>query len=101
MTNEDGEKKSSKLEKLLGWVFVLALILLFIYVPDWGFIKGEITEYSIAPCPECPTRMMTLNSRKYKPNVKTQEVLSWMPDFGFPDRYTNCAVVSRTNWECS
>jgi hypothetical protein len=84
-----------------GWIFLFALILLSIYVIDWSFLKGEIREYPIAPCPECSGRVMTLNERVYKPSSTRQDVVSWMPGLGIVDRYTNCAVVNRKNWQCT
>lgn len=95
--NEESNNHSS----MWSWVFGIICILLITYIFDWGFLKGEITEYGTAPCPECPTGRMTLNSRVYKPNVSRQEVISWMPDFDGVDKYTKCAVVTRKNWECT
>lgn len=90
------------MKEILYWLVVVVFwIAIVVYIPDWGFVKGEVTQYSIAPCGDCPTGKMPLNTTKYKPNTDTQEVLSWMPEFGIPVRYTSCAVVSRTDWTCS
>ena len=92
---------SKKTSHFLGWVIGIIVVLLFVCITDWDFLKGEITNYSIAPCPECRTGMMTLNPTVYRPSSARQEVVSWMPGFQSVDRYTNCAVVDRENWQCT
>jgi len=103
MITDDAEDTKEKEKRPGVWnsLFGTAFVLLVIYSIDWGFLKGEVTEYGIAACPNCPTGMMTLNEQKYRPSLSRQEVVSWMPGFDFVDRYTKCAVVNRTNWECN
>lgn len=73
-------------------------------VIDWGFLKGEITDYK-AQCSgtvkrgKCIGRSTALTSFTYKPLVEQQVVLQWNQRFG-PERLSQCVVVNRTNWTC-
>jgi len=91
-----------KIKTLLLCVFLL----LIIYAVDWGFLKGEISNYPLSCSQDlvdysCQERYFTLNYFVYKPSQSKQEVVSWMPGFSGIDRYKNCIVINRRNWECT
>lgn len=85
------------------FVFILLLIAI-VYFFDFGFIKGEITEYSLS-CNkknyinyQCTEKWLPLNPTTYKPNANKQQVLYWtLSDI---QTLTKCSVVDRKNWTC-
>lgn len=104
------KQKESGLEKI--FLFLLALSL--IVVIDWGFLRGEITNYQ-SFCVDgsyldhgygkCSSgKEFALNPSSYKPNKKSQTVISWTKmDFDKVglDTLKDCTVLSRIDWECS
>lgn len=78
-------------------LLMFAGVLLFLYVVDWGFLKGEITEYSIYCDPKVDC--INLNPTTYKVSETRQEVIHWTDDSP-PETLKNCSVVNRTNWSC-
>ena len=80
---------------LLG--FVLLVLSPFIF--DWGFLNGEITEYSIISCSECEKEKMALGKRTFKPSISQQKVA----EMGITpiEVYSNCMVLDRENWDCA
>jgi hypothetical protein len=92
---EQENKKSKKLSYILGAIFFL----LFIYVIDWSFLRGQITEYSIM-CPADFDGCYTLRYTTYKIDEKNQKVIYWTEGFP-PSTVTDCSIISRKNWRCA
>lgn len=80
--------------------FYIVCFVIIIYLTDWSFVRGGITNYDLAPCPDCPTGLMTFGSTTYKPSSSRQDVIVWLPEINNIVRYTNCAVLNRKNWKC-
>lgn len=99
-----------KLETLWGWVslaIILFAIVTFFKVMGWApWPSDEISAYPV----QCKTKPeygicktepeYTLNKSTYKVNKQRQEVVHWISDFP-PDRYTDCAIRDKNNWECT
>jgi len=81
----------------LGFVLPF-LVILIIYIIDWGFLKSEITKYPVWYISEFGWG--TLNETVYKVSADRQEVIGHMPGL-LVDRYTDCAVVDRKDWSCT
>lgn len=93
------EKVSNKAK---GWGILLGFIgvALFFYVVDWGFLKGNITEYSIWCPPDYKegNGCMTLGTTTYYPNKNKQAIIS-KSEFSIMT-LKKCTVIDRGNWEC-
>ena len=93
------------MKKVVGTIFgVLIFLGAMFYFFDFGFLKGEITEYSLS-CDKknyinynCTERWLPLNPTTYKPNVSKQQVLYWT--FSEIQTLNKCSVVDRKNWTC-
>jgi len=79
-------------------------IVIVLYFFDFGFLKGEITKYSLSCDKEnyinyqCTERWLPLNPTTYKPYVDKQQVLYWtLSDI---ETLSKCSVVNRKNWTC-
>lgn len=93
------KKSGISLWKILG---IIAFLIFFFYVLDWGFIKGTITAYGIQ-CPKdfeegngCYTLGATTT---YYPDKKSQTVKT-KNEYGI-DTLNNCTVINRKNWQCT
>lgn len=82
--------------------FILLLVIGYFF--DFGFIKGEITAYTLICDKEnyinyqCKTKWLPLNPTTYKPNYNKQQVLHWtLNDI---ETLTKCSVADRKNWTC-
>lgn len=99
-------KKFLKVLSIFGKIVgIIILILLFFYLPDWGFLKSEITEYPVScqvkvASGKCSNIAYTLNPTIYKVSSTRQEVVYWSDAGGFVNRLTKCAVRDRRNWSC-
>jgi hypothetical protein len=73
---------------------------LLIYVLDWGWLRGAITEYPVL----CPADFLegngcyALNTTTYLPN-KYKQVVVMQDDFDIRT-LTKCTVINRKNWQC-
>lgn len=91
------------------WKKLLIIVTVFIamlYFFDFGFFKGEITEYSLS-CDKknyinyrCTEKWLPLNPSTYKPNTNKQQVLYWSHATSNINTLTKCSVVDRKNWTC-
>lgn len=85
----------------------LIIILAIVFVPDFSFIKGTITAYpvfcksAIYNYETCEDINYTLYRTVYKVNTDRQEVIVWRPGLKGVDRYAQCAIQNRKNWNCS
>lgn len=85
-----------------NWLSLIFIVfgILFIYIIDWGFLSGSITEYPIM----CPSDFhekngcYTLNTTTYYPN-KNNQTVKMKTDFNI-ETLSKCSVINRTNWEC-
>jgi len=96
---------------LKGLVAVLMLIYAVTAVltaTDWGFLRNEITNYSLL-CEHdveygiCNRVSIPLNPTTFKVMADRQEVVYWTelgPGLIRPERLTKCAVRDRRNWSC-
>jgi hypothetical protein len=87
-------------------VFVILVIGILYYFFDFGFLNGEITEYSLS-CDkdkyvnyQCTEKWLTRASTTYKPDKKNQRVFYWVGTFPEIKTLTKCSVVDRENWTC-
>lgn len=95
MTSENGSGAG-----ILGFLGITVAVILFIYIMDWGFLTGRITEYPLL-CPSDYTEgngCFTLNTTDYYPDARTQTV-KMKTEFGIKT-LTKCSVINRSNWEC-
>lgn len=87
-------------------LFYIALFITILYFSDFGFLKGQITEYPLACAPEdyvdykCTKKWLPLNTTSFKPNKSKQEVISGMNGFPGLETYKKCSVLNRRNWTC-
>lgn len=72
---------------------------MFLYIVDWGFLKNEITLYTVS-CPQDYNGCYALSSTRYKINRKSQEVI-YLIDGQPLFKYTDCAIQDRNNWKCT
>jgi len=92
-------KKKAKKYLFLG-ILLVAVVFFF----DFGFLKGEITEYSLLCNKEdyvnywCTKKWLPLNPTTYKPSVARQEVIN--STLGSYETLTKCSIVNRRNWTC-
>ena len=94
--------------RILAWLVgvpaLAACALVLWLVPDWSFLKGEVTVYS-ARCRVdvvdnfCADPLFTVGPETFRVSEDRQEVLSRRDGFP-PSRLTECAVVDRLNWQC-
>ena len=95
---------SEKLANFGAWAVMGAMAIGMYVVPDWGFLKSEITSYS-ADCVvpvvngRCPKDLFANTPVTYKVSTSDQSVIYWVNGFP-PSRLANCAVASRTSWKC-
>jgi len=90
------------MKKILFWGVLSIIAVLYFF--DFGFLKGEITEYSLLCNKEnyidyrCSEKWLPLNPTTYKPNASKQQVLYWtLSDI---QTLNKCSVVNRKNWTC-
>jgi hypothetical protein len=79
-------------------IFIIIGFIVFLYIIDWGFLKGQITNYKIQ-CPSDFDGCYTLRYTTYKINKSQQEVVYWIEEFP-PSTVKNCSIISRKNWSC-
>lgn len=92
----------------MKYLVYAAFIIFSFYIIDWGFIRGDITAYTveckhpvnISTNYKCNNPEYTLRYTRYKVNVKRQEVVGWIEGFD-PTRYKDCAIRNRRNWTCT
>lgn len=97
--DEEIEKKSNN-PKVWGFLLGFIGVALFLYVVDWGFLKGGITEYPLM-CPSDYTEgngCYTLRTTTYYPD-KNKQVVIKKNDFNI-ETLKKCSVIDRKNWEC-
>ena len=81
-------------------ILYILLAFFILFVPDWGFLNGSITEYGI----QCPKDFKegngcyTLGTTTYYPNKNNQTVIS-KNEFTIAT-LKKCSVIDRKNWEC-
>lgn len=94
------DEKSESKYKGWGIIFGLAFILLFLYVMDWDFFGGKITEYPLLCSPEYKegNGCYTVSSTTYYPD-KNKQVVIKKNEFSI-DTLKKCTVIGRENWEC-
>lgn len=95
-----------KIGNIIGVLFFIVFLLLVIKAFDWGFLKGEITEYPVQCTHKlnyggCNEPQFTLNKTTYKVLPDRQEVLYWNEASGTVEKLSKCAVKNRKNWSCS
>src|SRR4051812_5875196 len=94
---ENNMKKFLKVLAIFGKVVGCILLLLaFIYLPDWGFLKGEFTEYPVmckvnVVLGHCSKISYTPDTTTYKVSTDRQEVVFWNGGGGYVSRATKCA----------
>ncbi len=99
------KKIQSVIEIIFSFAVVIYLFLLFVAFIDWGFLKGEITDYPIQ-CQNkpvygvCNKKDFALRKTTYKPSVQRQDVVYSTEGFDVK-RLTKCAVKDRKNWTCT
>lgn len=83
-----------------GIIFAIIIAILFLYVVDWSFLKGAITEYPIMCPPDYKegNGCFTLRTSTYYPDKKKQVVIK-KDEFGI-QTLKKCSVIGRRNWEC-
>lgn len=92
------------MNKILFIILTIVVVVVVNYFFDFGFLKGEITQYSLS-CDKknyvnyrCTEKWLPLNPTTYKPNVDKQQVLHWtLSDI---QTLKKCSVVNRKNWTC-
>lgn len=103
------EKHEGAETKTLSTLFLIIVVgygvLYALSMIDFSFLKGEVIAYGLV-CevkPQynyCPGKTnFAMPPEHFKPNKDRQEVLSWTKGSP-PERFTNCAVLDRTNWKC-
>lgn len=94
------------MEKLISSFFVFVFIITIFFFFDFGFLRGEITEYPLLCDKEdyinyqCTKKWLPLRPSTYKPNISKQHVLSWTSGLHGIETLKKCSVVSRKNWTC-
>ena len=85
-------------------VLVLGIVILYFF--DFGFLRGEITEYPLF-CEKknyinylCNGGWLPLNPTTYKPNADKQQVIYWSWAVPQIETLTKCTVIDRKNWTC-
>ncbi|MBP9781072.1 hypothetical protein KBC89_00260 [Candidatus Woesebacteria bacterium] len=71
----------------------------FLILVDWGFLKGQITNYPVM-CPSDFDGCYTLRHTTYKVDEKNNKVIYWTEGFP-PSTVTDCSIISRTNRKCA
>lgn len=93
-----------KLFKIIGAIVGIYVVFLVLNFVDAGFLKQEITAYSVqcesASTPHlCENVKFALRPTTYKVDAEKQEVLYWTQGFEV-QRLKNCAIRDRENWSC-
>lgn len=95
-----------KLGLALSYITGTIILILAIYVIDWGFLKFEISHYPVLCSVElesgdCKGEKTPLNRSIYRVSRWRQDVTYWYPGTNFPiERLTDCAIKNRKNWSC-
>lgn len=72
-------------------------IILGIYVIDWSFLRGSVTEYRMF----CYSNKCTSNGfTKYYPDKTKAVVISIDSSDSLPSTLKNCSIIDRKNWSC-
>jgi hypothetical protein len=101
MTETGEESKPKKNDVKYGFakkIFSIILVLLVLYIVDWGFLKNEVTSYEIM-CPDDYDGCYTLRYSRYKIDIDKQKVIHWVEGFS-PDTIDGCSIINRKNWKC-
>ena len=88
------------MKKIFSKIIFIILIILAVYLIDWGFLRNSITEYGLWCPPDYRegNGCMTVRTTKFYPNKKKQEVIT-KDEFGI-ETLKKCTVINRRNWEC-
>lgn len=97
--------QDKELNPIFGFIILGLFLILIFKLFDWGFLKGEITEYPVqcehvVSLNQCKSPQFTLNKTTYKILSNRQEVIYWSEVTKTPDKLSNCAVINRKNWSC-
>src|SRR5262245_41688415 len=92
----------------LGRIGVVAAVVAgcaLLYVLASAFLSSEFTAYrvvcdGVVVSNECSQQVMALGTTTYRVLVDQESVEMFDPPIAYT-KYTNCAITSRTDWQCS